>query len=138
MRTTSLDSDLLAQLWRVAQETSRYNNAMMNENVEHSAAAIAVLRVVASGKARTPTHVADALACSRANAGKLINRLAVTRHLERHRHPTDARAISLRITPYGIDALRSGELQLAQDAQRWFARLHDVEKFQLLGLLQKL
>lgn len=138
MRTTTLDGDLLAQLWRVAQETSRYNDAMMNENVEHSAAAVAVLRVVASGEARTPTAVALVLGCSRANAGKLINRLAVSRHLERHRHATDARAISLRITPYGIDALKSGESQLAQDAARWFARLQDVEKYQLLGLLQKL
>lgn len=136
--STTIDGHLLAQLWRVASETSRFNDAMMNETVEHSAAAIAVLRVVAAQKANTPTDVARVLGCSRANAGKLINRLARSRHLERHRHPKDARSISLRITPYGVDALRRGETQLAEDAERWFARLHEVDKYQLLDLLDRL
>ena len=134
----TIDSHLLAQLWRVAREMLRFNDAMMNETVEHSAAAIAVLRVVAAQNASTPTDVARVLGCSRANASKLINPLTRSRHLERHRHPKDARSIALRITPYGIDALRRGETQLAEDAERCFARLQDVEKYQLLGLLERL
>ncbi len=137
MTTRSVDDHLLSHLWRVAQASARENDALMAEVVAHSAAEIAVLRVVASGAANTPTKVARALRCSRANACKLIAKLAMTGHLDRHRHPDDARAISLRITTHGVDALNSGEAQLAEDAARAFAALDEIEKLQLLGLLQK-
>jgi DNA-binding MarR family transcriptional regulator len=71
----------------------------MAMNVSDMQALQFVINAEASGHFATPRDISRYLGISTASTTKLLDRLSDSGRLERHPHPTDRRALTLRATP---------------------------------------
>ena len=139
MKPRTRELDLLDQLWRLTDASRLHLEAILQDLMELSLPQFLALRWIdESARVSTPSEVARALGCSRANASELLATLVRRGCLSRFRNANDARRVWLVRTIRGGEDAERGEQQLAADADDFFAVLDDSEKDLLLGLLAKI
>jgi DNA-binding MarR family transcriptional regulator len=137
-----LDARLLHHVWRIAQSAARHSDGVMQWTYEYSLPQVLVLRaiVAAEGAGRpalSPSDVAHALQCSRANASELVAALVRNRSLTKRRDPANRRIVRLYPTPDGRIAEYRARALLADGAGQVFETLEGAEKQVLVTLLEK-
>lgn len=112
----SLEADELGQIVRVMAAMARWRDAERDlglrsrEQMHLGETDMEALRylVAAHNEERvvTPGALAEHLDISTASTTKLLDRLAAAGHIERAPHPTDGRAVVVRITPQTHERVR--------------------------------
>ena len=139
MKPRPRELDLLDQLWRLTDASRAHCEAILQDLMELSLPQFLALRLVdESARVSTPSQVARALGCSRANASELLATLVKRGCVSRFRNANDGRRIWLVRTIHGADDAERGDEQLAADACDFFAAVDDAEKDLLFGLLEKI
>lgn len=95
--------------WREAEQAISFRS---RSDMKLNETDMKALRFLVAAKGRnatvTPGMLSEHLAISSASTTKLLDRLEVAGHVERTRHPTDRRSLSIRITQRTHEQVRDG------------------------------
>lgn len=104
--------------WREAEQEVRFRSRTDMKLGETDMAALRYLVALKNqATIATPKMLADHLGISTASTTKLLDRLAVAGHIERSPHPTDRRALMIKITQQTHEQVRESVGRL--HAYRW-------------------
>jgi DNA-binding MarR family transcriptional regulator len=104
--------------WREAEQEVRFRSRTDMKLGETDMAALRYLVALKNQETiATPKMLADHLGISTASTTKLLDRLAVAGHIERSPHPTDRRALMIKITQRTHEQVRDSVGRL--HAHRW-------------------